>query len=142
MVKYPGSFTVRAETFKAVLFDIFSSLKDWGFSSVFIVNSHGDQKHTKVIEQSIEEVQKNLDMKVYFMSNLDIPIDSRPVFPPRRENSFEPDVHDGSIETAMMWALYHQKVNKKIALELKPQKGFDPLAYCGDPASFIKERSP
>ena len=82
-VKYPGSFTVRPETFKAVLFDIFSSLKDWGFSNVFIVNSHGDQKHTKVIEQSIEEVQKNLDMKVYFMSDLNIPIDTKPVFPPQ-----------------------------------------------------------
>ncbi len=40
-----------------------------------------------------------------------------------------------------MWALYPQKVNKKIALELKPQREFDPLAYCGDPASFIKEKS-
>jgi creatinine amidohydrolase len=33
-------------------------------------------------------------------------------------------------------AFYPQKVNREKALKLEPQNGFDPLAYCGDPASF------
>jgi creatinine amidohydrolase len=124
--KYPGSFTVRPETFKAIMLDIFSSLKKWGFSKVFIVNAHGDEKHTAAIEESINEIKQKLNMQVYRMDNLDMQIENKPDFPDQREDRFDPDIHAGSIETA---------------LELKPQKGFDPLAYCGDPASFVLEKN-
>ncbi|MFT8352908.1 creatininase family protein [Clostridium saccharoperbutylacetonicum] len=139
--KYPGSFTVRPETFNAIMFDIFSSLKKWGFSKVFIVNAHGDEKHTAAIEKSINEIKQKLNMQVYRMDNLDIQIENKPDFPDQREDRFDPDIHAGSIETATMYAFYPQKVRKEIALKLKPQKGFDPLAYCGDPASFVLEKN-
>lgn len=138
---YPGSFTVRPETFKAILFDIFNSLKQWGFSSVFIVNSHGDKQHTSAIREAIDEIKEKLNMNVYDMENLNIPIDNKPDFPIQRNDRFEPDIHAGSIETAAMWSFYPEKVNKEIALKLKPQKGFNPLAYCGDPASFVLEKN-
>jgi creatinine amidohydrolase len=139
--KYPGSFTVRPETFKAMLFDIFSSLNEWGFSNVFIVNSHGDKQHTKVIGQSIDEIKQKLNMNVYSMDNLDIFVENKPTFPEQRNDRFEPDIHAGAIETATMWSFYPQKVKKDIALQLSPEKRFDPLAYCGDPASFILEKN-
>lgn len=139
--KYPGSFTVRPETFKAILFDIFSSFKQWGFSKVFIVNSHGDSIHTEVIEQAIQEIEQNINIQVYNMANLNIQVNNKPVFPVMREGRFEPDIHAGAIETAIMWAFYPQKVNKTIALKLEPQNGFDPLAYCGDPATFNIEKN-
>lgn len=139
--KYPGSFTVRPETFKAMLFDIFNSLKQWGFSNVFMVNAHGDTQHTKAIREAIDEIEQKLKMKVYTMDNLDIPIDNKPIFPVQRNDRFEPDIHAGSIETATMWSFYPQKVKKDIALKLQPQKGFHPFAYCGDPASFILEKN-
>jgi creatinine amidohydrolase len=75
------------------------------------------------------------------MDNLDMQIENKPDFPDQREDRFDPDIHAGSIETATMYAFYPQKVRKEIALELKPQKGFDPLAYCGDPASFVLEKN-
>lgn len=34
--KYPGSFTVRPETFNAIMFDIFSSLKKWKLYLIMI----------------------------------------------------------------------------------------------------------
>lgn len=139
--KYPGSFTVRPETFKAIMFDIFSSLKEWGFSKVFIVNAHGDNKHTDAIDESINEIEHKLNMQVYRMDNLNIQIDNKPDFPEQREGRFEPDIHAGSIETATMYAFYPQKVRKEIALNLEPQKAFDPFAYCGDPASFVLEKN-
>ena len=80
-------------------------------------------------------------MKVYRMDNLDIPIENKPDFPDQRENRLDPDIHAGLIETATMWAFYPQKVRKEIALKLKPQKEFDPFAYCGDPASFVLEKN-
>lgn len=139
--KYPGSFTVRPETFKAILFDIFSCFKQWGFSKVFIINSHGDTAHTEVIEQAIGEIEQKINIQIYNMGNLNIEVNNKPVFPDSREGRFEPDIHAGSIETATMWAFYPQKVNVERALKLEPQKGFDPLAYCGDPASFNIEKN-
>lgn len=139
--KYPGSFTVRPETFKAILFDIFTSLKQWGFSKVFIVNSHGDSAHTEVIEESIKEIKKNMDMQIYNMGNLNIKVNNAPIFPDTREGRFEPDIHAGAIETATMLTFYPQKVNKELALKLEPQSEFDPLAYCGDPARFNLEKN-
>lgn len=139
--KYPGSFTVRPETFKAIMFDIFTSLKAWGFSKVFIVNAHGDNKHTDAIDESMNEIKQTLNMQVYRMDNLDIEIENRPEFPKQREDRFEPDIHAGAIETATMYAFYPQKVRTEIALKLKPQKEFDPFAYFGDPASFGLEKN-
>ncbi len=40
-----------------------------------------------------------------------------------------------------MHTFYPQKMNGKLAKELKPQNTWDPLGYCGDPASFLKEKT-
>lgn len=140
-LKYPGTFTVRPETFKAVLFDIFSCLKAWEFSKVFIINSHGDRKHTGAISQAIEQIRADLNMQVHDLSCFDMPVENPPVFQPQREGKFEPDYHAGANETAAMWAFYPQKVKADIAKDLKPQDTFDPLGYCGDPANFDLEES-
>lgn len=139
--KYPGSFTVRPETFKAILFDIFASLKQWGFSKVFIINSHGDSIHTKVIEEAIKEIMNHMDIQIYNMGNLDVKVSNAPTFPQVLGGRFEPDIHAGAIETATMATFYPQKVNKELALKLEPQSDFDPLAYCGDPAKFNLEKN-
>ncbi len=78
--KYPGTFSVRPETFKAMLVDIFTSLDSFGFKNVFICNSHGDPTHIKTIASSICEIQQDLDIKVYNLADLDILIDNPPVF--------------------------------------------------------------
>lgn len=139
--KYPGTFSVRPETFKAMLIDIFSSLNSWGFTNVFVINAHGDQLHIETIEQSIKEIHNQTNMHIYYMGNLNVQIDNPPNFPLPREGRYEPDYHAGANETATMFTFYPQKVNEKLAKELKPQNSFDPLAYCGDPASFPMEKT-
>jgi creatinine amidohydrolase len=138
---YPGTFSVRPETFKAILFDIFSLLSDWGFSKVFIINAHGDKTHIETIRSSIKEANIKLDMQTYLLSDLNFPIENPPVFPKQRESKFEPDYHAGANETAAVWTFYPEKVNIEIAKGLKPQNWFDPLGYCGDPASFDLEKN-
>jgi creatinine amidohydrolase len=139
--KYPGTFSVRPETFKAMLVDILTSLHSWGFTKVFINNAHGDRVHVATIDAAVREARESLRMQVFQLGDLDVSIDNPPVFPPVREGRFRPDYHAGANETAAMHAFYPQKVNAGIARELKPQSTFDPLGYCGDPASFELEQS-
>lgn len=138
---YPGTFSVKPETFKAMLNDIFTSLNSWGFKYVFVLNAHGDPKHVDTMEQSIKIINDNTEMQVYYMGNLDIEVDNPPTFPKQREGRFEPDFHAGAIETAIMNTYYPSKVNKNLAKDLKPQDNYDPLGYCGDPASFHMEKT-
>jgi creatinine amidohydrolase len=46
-----GSFQIRPETAKMLLYDILASLKDFGFRKVFGVNAHGDVEHAIAILQ-------------------------------------------------------------------------------------------
>lgn len=138
---YPGTFSVRADTMKAMLIDIFNSLHSWGFKHVFVANAHGDHTHVDVIEQSIKEINNITDIRVYRLGSLNIQVDNPPVFPSPRKDRYEPDFHAGANETAAMYTFYPQKVNAKLAKELKPQNTFDPLGYCGDPASFLLEET-
>ncbi len=77
----------------------------------------------------------------YYLGNLNMKMENPPVFPWPRKSRYEPDYHAGAIETAVMHTFYPQKVNGKLAKELKPQNTWDPLGYCGDPASFLKEKT-
>jgi len=67
-------------------------LDSWGFKNVFICNSHGDPTHIKTIESSIKEIHQNLEIKVYNLASLDIPVKNPSVFPLPREGRFKPDV--------------------------------------------------
>lgn len=138
---YPGTFSVRPETMKALLIDIFTSLDLWGVEHVFVVNSHGDQTHVKMIEEAIELSNNTLKMTVYNLSDLTLTGTDLPEFPPERKGRYRPDYHAGAIETAAMYTFYPEKVKVDIAQELSPQSGFHPLGYCGDPASFKLENS-
>lgn len=138
--KYPGTFSVRPETMKSLLIDIYTSLDSWGFKNVFIVNSHGDGTHKKMINESIEETRESLSINVFNLETLDVSVENPPVFPKPREGRYQPDYHAGAIETACMYTFYPHKVNVEVAKELKPQNCFHPLGYCGDPSNFDAEK--
>jgi creatinine amidohydrolase len=137
----PGTFSVRAETFSAMLHDICSSLKSWGFTYVFFVNLHGDPTHNLVLDQAANSIRKELEIDVYNAQSLDKNIVNAPTYFPSRKGSYEPDYHAGATETATMYALYPQRVRSRLAETLKPESSFDPLGYVGDPASYKLERN-
>ncbi len=138
---YAGTFSVRPETMKSLLVDIFASLKSWGFRRIFVQNAHGDSVHIKMIKEAIAEANENetFDFKVYFMWELNVEVEDKVIFPPMREERYNPDYHAGAIETAQMAAFFPDKVRTDIAKTLKPQDSFHPLAYCGYPANFDLE---
>jgi creatinine amidohydrolase len=43
-MKFPGTITLRHETFQAIIYDIVSSLREHGIEQFFLVNGHGGNK--------------------------------------------------------------------------------------------------
>ncbi len=138
--RYAGTFSVRPETMKGLLTDIFTSLKSWGFKRVFVQNAHGDPMHIDMIKSAIAQANETPEFKAYFLWELNIEVAHNITFPTMREDRFAPDYHAGAIETAQMAAFFPEKVRAEVAKTLKPQNSFHPLAYCGDPASFELEQ--
>ena len=136
-----GTFSVRADTFTAMLFDIVSSLESWGFTEVFCANLHGDTTHNEVLDRSITEIRNELNIGVYNIQTIGKSLASPPRFLPPRSGKFSPDYHAGADETAIMLSLYPQRVRTDIAEGLKPEASFDPLGYVGDPASYKLEKN-
>jgi creatinine amidohydrolase len=139
VARYAGTFSVRPETMKGLLIDIFMSLKSWGFRRVFVQNAHGDHLHIEMIKNAISEVNEHPDFRVYFMWELGIEVEHNITFPQMREERYKPDYHAGAIETAQMFTFFPEKVRCDVAKTLKPSDSFHPLAYCGDPANYDKE---
>lgn len=126
---------------KGLLTDIFSSLKSWGFRRIFVQNAHGDPLHIEMIKSAILEANHHPDFRVYFMWELGIEVENNITFPQPREGRYQPDYHAGAIETAQMLTFFPEKVRSEVAKTLKPSDSFHPLAYCGDPASYDKEKN-
>jgi len=159
---FPGSFDVRPETMKALLTDILSNLKHWGFQKVCYINCHGEGGHNRIILESAKESRQNPGIHVSFV------MDRRMIrryglsgkeeyiltfdftLPPDKPKVDVPDFHAGAFETGDMVAFFPELVNTKIVKTLKPPQvkaggykewGQDarkvtPLGYAGDPAAY------
>ena len=62
-IHYPGTITLKPETFQKVLYDIASSLKQHRAKRLFILNFHGG--NTEPIKIMADAIQRHLDLKVY-----------------------------------------------------------------------------
>lgn len=138
--RYPGTFSVRPETFRALLGDVYASLDSWGFKHAFVFNAHGDPTHREIIAQSVREARANLRLQVFELGELEVDGSDSLAFPPPRPGRYEPDYHAGAGETAAMRLYFPDRVNAELARTLSPQPTFHPRAYCGDPASFELEK--
>lgn len=136
---FPGTFAVSPETMKAIITDTVGCLKTWGFTTVFLVNGHGDPTHIRTQEDVAIELRRTLGIAVYTTHSLKPDGYTAPASPARGPNAYQPDYHAGAVETAMMQALRPQAVRPAIARELKPQAQFAPLGYAGNPAGFAAE---
>jgi creatinine amidohydrolase len=161
---FPGTFTVRKETMKALLHDILSSLKSWGFSDIFNLNFHGDGQHCITILESIVDARETLGLNAYcVLSEMEImryglsgnePFIVNRKSPPSDEQSQEfLDIHAGADETGIVAAYFPNQVDTDLARTLEPTqityqqiaqwltdaRRVTPLGYLGDPAGFDAE---
>ena len=69
-MKYPGTISLRKETYRLLLTDITNSLKQHGFENIiFICDSGGNQEGMKEVSSTLNEEWKNQNVKVYFISD-------------------------------------------------------------------------
>ncbi|MFC2156998.1 creatininase family protein [Acidobacteriota bacterium] len=159
---FPGTFTVRPETMKAVLFDMFSSLKNMGFTNIYNINSHGDGLHQRTAVQAVVKARQDLGINIqYLLSEPDaqrsgIKGEAPPFLlifksePMDLESMEYIDLHAGAWETGAVAAFFPEMVNDKVARKLEPTKvkmaqigewvtdtkKVTPLGYLGDPAKY------
>lgn len=133
---FPGSFSLKPETFELVLAEIFGNLHDFGFTEVYCFNYHGDPLHIGSIINAIKKANSELDMKVKFMmEEMDLQVhnlsgkeDFLSVFAPQYKMEwFEGgdiseqgllDIHAGAYETGMLRHMYPELVNTDLAKTL------------------------
>jgi len=158
---FPGTFTVRKETMKALLHDILSSLKSWGFNDIFNLNFHGDGQHCITILESFVDARETLGLNAYcVLSEMEImryglsgnePYIVTHMSPPSDEQPQEfLDIHAGADETGIVAAFFPDQVDTDLALILEPTRityqqvaqwltdarRVTPQGYLGDPAGF------
>jgi creatinine amidohydrolase len=161
---FPGTFTVRKETMKALLHDILSSLKSWGFNDIFNLNFHGDGQHCITILESIVDARETLGLNAYcVLSEMEIMryglSGNEPFIVSRKSSQSDEqpqeflDIHAGADETGIVAAFFPEQVDTDLALILEPTRitynevaqwltnarRVTPQGYLGDPAGFDAE---
>jgi creatinine amidohydrolase len=164
---FPGSFAVQPETAKALLGDIFASLKSMGFRRIFIINAHGDGQHKRAVIQAILEALKQPEMDIRYLVSADdvrqLGLTGEPpswvllhqMPPDKGAKSPYMDIHAGAGETGIVAAFFPGLVDERLARTLSPTRltaqmigewlkdarKVTPLGFVGDPAKYDVEEA-
>ena len=134
---FPGSFSLRPETMRQVLFECFENLKSFGFSDIYCFSYHGDSKHVKSIVEAVQRANKeigvcaklvleSMDLQLYgWKGDEDFLLVSNPPYPMEWFEEQEPgergllDIHGGAFETAVINQFCPEQVDLELAKQLK-----------------------
>lgn len=134
---FPGTFSVRPETMKMILSDIFGNLHQFGFDKVYCVNYHGDALHIGTILDAIKSANEKYHMSIrlllepyelrnfgltgeedYILVNdADYPMEFFEEDEESKKGLF--DIHAGAFETAAMKYFYPESANEELAKQLE-----------------------
>jgi len=126
-----GSFKIRKETARELLFDILSSLIEFGFKNIYGINAHGDIEHSIAMIETFKKVTEEFKVNSRYTFYQDVlhhyglngnepficPIKPQTITVNRSKYQ---DVHAGDIETATMQEFYPQLTDTKKAKALPP----------------------
>jgi creatinine amidohydrolase len=118
---FPGTFTVRFETLRAVFMDLASELGEQGFKWVFVVHGHGAPNHNRAIDQASDFFTETYGGRFVNLVGL-MPViaawDGKKSDKQRLEDGLP--IHAGMDETSMMLAVRPDLVSPKFK-SAKPQ---------------------
>jgi creatinine amidohydrolase len=139
---FPGSFTVKVDTMKAVLKDTVECLHNWGFNNVYMVNLHGDYLHSKTLVETVKEIYEispenkrafnilpEYQLGAFGLSGsepyvlvqkyeeVQSDVEKRSI----DENPYL-DIHAGGFETSVMLLEFKELVNEEVAKTLESSK--------------------
>jgi creatinine amidohydrolase len=131
---FPGSFALRQETLKALLYDTLASLKRWGFERVYLLDLHGDVNHRRAMLDGVAQARIGCGTRAMCI----IPYryvryagftgkEEHLLIQPPDANSIpltaftgRQDIHAGALETSFMQRYYPEQVDLEKAGMLQP----------------------
>jgi creatinine amidohydrolase len=127
---FAGTFSVRPETMKSVLYDILLSLKSWNFRRVFVINWHADYRHCRVILEALPEARRDTgidarcvlmpsDVRRFRLSGGEDYIIVQKAPPSEKPPGKYVDYHAGSLETGIMLAYFPEYADAALAKKLE-----------------------
>ena len=162
---FPGSFTVRPDTMRALMLDVFSSLRKDGLETIFCISGQGDALHNQTMAEAIRRGRAEIGVRAYFVvgsawaerlgfAGSDAQFLIYPSSPPPAPFA---DVHAGAGETSMGWGFFPDVVRADVVRTLRStdlgpddlaewRRGWSnarrktPLGYLGDPSAADPER--
>ena len=111
---FPGSYTVRPSTLRAVYMDIASALGRDGFRWIFVVHDHGSPSHNRVLIDAAEYFRDVFNGMMVPLSSYRYTTSSNraPVWAPQEAEENAGDVHAGADETSRMLFLKPEIVDE------------------------------
>ncbi len=131
---FPGSFTLRKETLKALVYDILACLKRWGFEQVFLIDFHGDVNHRATLLKGVAAARVECGTRAVAV----IPYryaryagltgaEEYVLIQPEvaglvAYDEFTPhqDIHAGALETSFMQRYFPEQASVETAMSLPP----------------------
>lgn len=135
---FPGTFTLKLETMKQVLVEIFEDLLKFGFHKIYCINYHGDALHIQTILAAIKFANTEYEMKIkmlmepYELAEHGLSgteyyclLDAAD-YPPEIFGNEDTglDIHAGTYESATMKHFYHDILDEETAKRL-PDSSLD-----------------
>ncbi len=128
MMRYPGTFSLREETFKNVLIDVCISLKVHGFENVILIgDSAGNQKGMKEVAEALNEKWAGGKTHVHFIPEY---YDNRAFgkwIKDQGINQVSEGIHDGYLYSMIIMTVdpTHVRMKQRLAKGLFSINGVD-----------------
>ena len=127
---FPGTFSVRPETLKALIYDILASLHSWNFNKVFVIHWHGDVQHCLSILDATKDGRRDMGIDARNiltgddLLRLHLTGSEEHILLQKGQHmvgSSEKyvDIHAGSMETAVMMKYFPKHVKADLTKKLK-----------------------
>jgi creatinine amidohydrolase len=111
---FPGTVTLRIETFINLIRDICMSLSKHGFKKIIIINGHGGNDSALLV--ALQELKEQTNSEIYLINWWDLAIDEI------RKISEPPFYHACDTETSMAYALGQHVDRTKLKGEVRKSK--------------------
>jgi creatinine amidohydrolase/Fe(II)-dependent formamide hydrolase-like protein len=108
---FPGTYTVRFETLRAIFLDLATELGEQGFKYVFIIHGHGAPNHQRALDQAADYFNETYGGKMVNLMGLNPLMVSWFEAPKTKEQEAEDGftIHAGMAETSsMLYIVPHQ----------------------------------
>lgn len=129
---FPGTFSLRVDTMKQVLMEIFEDFSMWGFKKIYCINYHGDPLHMQTILEAAKLANSKYEMEVrlllepYELAEHGLSGEENYCMVDRAEYPQEVfgggdmglDIHAGAFETASIKSFYPDMPDEELAKKL------------------------